>query len=234
MIKPKPQLWDDERRGQVMAMLPATISSVEVQKKDSNRFSLFVDGAFLLGLPIPLVEKLGLRKGSVLNKPLVGLIESEVMRDGIRSWLLHLLGKRSYSYKQLLSKSIQSAYDKQVVESILHEFIERGWVDDEAFARAFVRDKSRFQKWGPNKIRQHLQQTGVNSTITDAVMKAEINKEDQQDMLVELVMKRSAHFLREPDQNKRKKKIIDYLLRKGFDFGSIFSKLETVIKQLES
>jgi regulatory protein len=234
LVRPKSALLDETRREQLKEMLPVRITALEIQKKDATRVSIFVEDVFLLGLQLHIAQKLGLRKGMLLDKALLQAIESESIREAVRTWMLHLLGNKSYSIAQLRKKAMSAGYVESMVEEIIQEFIVRGWLNDEEFARAFVRDKTKFQKWGPNKIRQQLQQNGVSSHFIGLVLQDEIDPADQKDLVVSLVLKRKQHFLRETDKNKRKKKIIDYLLRKGFDHNSVFSRLETITQQLES
>lgn len=231
--KPKPELFEDERRQQIIDQLPAVVSKIEVQKKDSGRFSVFIDGStFLFGLPIHLCERIGISKGFQLNEANINQIESEILRDSIRSWLLQLLAKRTYSRKQLERKCKEADYSTLVTNDILNEFEDRKWIDDEAYARAFVRDKSEFQRWGPAKIRQHLQKNGISKEIATRIIPELIGKDDQKQTISTLIEKRKRHFLREQDLLKRKKKMIDYLLRKGYDSNIVFGSIDTLINNL--
>lgn len=231
--KPKPKLFDDERRQQIIDQLPAVVSKIEVQKKDTGRISVFIDeSTFIFGLPIHVCERIGISKGYALNETNINQIESEILRDAIRSWLLQLLAKRIYSRNQLERKCIEAEYNTLVTTDILNEFEDRKWIDDEAYTRAFVRDKSEFQRWGPAKIRQHLHKNGISKEITTKIIPELIGKEDQKQTISTLIEKRKRHFLREPDLLKRKKKMIDYLLRKGYDSNIVFGSIDTLINNL--
>ncbi|MCC5926754.1 MAG: RecX family transcriptional regulator [Bacteroidetes bacterium] len=230
--KPKAQLFDDEHRQEVLDLLPVVISGIQVQVNDPSRVSVFADEKFLLGLPIHVSNTLGLAKGTEITETLFWQIESETHRDAIRSWLLGLLAKKPYSRMQLIRKCRQEQYNPEVVNAILDEFESRSWIDDYTYAKSFARDKAEFQKWGPAKIKQHLQKNGIAAGMASEVVKKVTGKEIQSDAIYTLIEKRKLHFLREENDTKRKKKIVDYLLRKGYDSDVVFSNIEAIMDSL--
>lgn len=214
-------------------MLPVQITSLEVQKNDSNRISVFGNEKFLFGISIHASNNLGLHVGQVINHEYLSKIESDANFDSIRTWVLILLGKKPYSRFQLAQKCKKDGYPTTDCDKILDELESRGWLDDEAFARAYANDKFQFQKWGPQKIRLHLLQKGVSESISKSVIAGLIDDSDQVKMLKVLIEKKKNHFLREPDLLKRKKKAINYLLGKGYDQNIVFSSYEKLIQELQ-
>lgn len=214
-------------------MLPLRITSLEVQKNDSNRISVFGNEKFLFGVSINASNNLGLHVGQIIDREYISKIESKAHYDSIRTWLLILLGKKPYSRFQLAKKCKNDGYPTAVYNRILDELESRGWLDDEAFARAYANDKFRFQKWGPQKIRLHLLQKGVSESLSKTVISGLIDDSDQVEMIKVLIEKKKNHFLREPDLVKRKKKAINYLLGKGYDQNIVFSSYEKLIQELQ-
>jgi regulatory protein len=232
--KPKAQLFDDERRQEILDLLPVVISGIQVQVNDTSRISIFAHNKFLLGLPVHVCNRLGISKGVELDENTFWKIESEIQRDAIRSWLLNLLAKKPYSRKQLVGKCKDAGYGLEVVNEILDEFESRKWIDDHAYALSFARDKAEFQRWGPAKIKQHLQKNGIDSETASVALKKVTTKDEQFEAVCTLIEKRKLHFLRESDIRKRKKKIVDYLLRKGYDGDVIFANIESIMDLLHS
>jgi regulatory protein len=232
-LKPKSELFDAESRQEILNLLPVQITAIEIQKKNPNRVSVFGDTKFLFGLSLHASQKIGLHVGFELNEESFHEIEMVGHYDSIRTWLLLLLGKRAYSRYQLFEKCKKDGYPQTVTNQILDEFEERGWLNDESFARAYANDKFRFQKWGPQKIRIILRQKGISDTISRSVTSELIDKTDQIEMLRLLIDKKKNHFLREPDFLKRKKKVLDYLLRKGYDQNIVFSNYDRIMQELQ-
>jgi regulatory protein len=232
-LKPKSEFFNPEIRQHIIDMLPVRITSLEVQKNDSNRVSVCGNDRFLFGISINASQKLGLQTGKVIDLKFLGEIESVAHYDSIRTWLIILLGKKPYSRFQLAQKCKMDGYPSAVYNKILDEIESRGWLDDEAFARAYANDKFRFQKWGPQKIRLNLLQKGVSDSVSKAVISELIDDNDQIEMLKVLIDKKKNHFLREPDLLKRKKKAVNYLLGKGYDQNIVFSSYEKLIQELQ-
>lgn len=232
--KPKQTLFEEASRQEIIDSLPVVVSKIEVQKQDPTRVSIFCNDTFFVGLPIYVAENIGLKKGLVIDRSKLSEIESTVIRDGIRSWILRLLGSRTYSRKQLQTKCKQVSYNEDVVSSILDELSEKGWLDDSMYARAFARDKMNFQRWGPAKIRQQLSLNGVSSSVIQEVLNEEVSDVTQIEAMFSLVKKRTVHFLRESDTLKRKKKVIDFLLRKGYNHGIVFSNIDKLLNEINS
>ena len=105
--------------------------------------------------------------------------------------------KREYSKEELLNKAEAycSAAERCISEvqkkitlwggelycnEILSRLISDKFIDETRFAKAFVRDKYRFNKWGSNKIVQALKlkiaQVGIDSLLPDGSIYFEINR----------------------------------------------------------
>ncbi|GGY71299.1 regulatory protein RecX [Marinobacter zhanjiangensis] len=76
---------------------------------------------------------------------------------------LRLLARREHSRLELSMKLRQRRVDAGVIEEVLDDFEEKGWLDDERFAEVFVRQRMD-AGYGPLKILADLQQRGVMTT----------------------------------------------------------------------
>ena len=76
---------------------------------------------------------------------------------------LRLLARREHSRLELSMKLRQRRVDAGVIEDVLDDFEERGWLDDGRFAEVFVRQRMD-AGYGPLKILADLQQRGVMTT----------------------------------------------------------------------
>src|SRR5690606_21262081 len=121
-------------------------------------------------------------------------LESATLMDAIRSWLLGLLSKRMYSRFQLEKKCREAGYEPKVISEILQEFEERNWINDREFAFAFSRDKMRFQKWGPKKIKMHLLVAEIAENIDMNAISGTISREAQHEIAKKLIDKKKRSF----------------------------------------
>lgn len=67
--------------------------------------------------------------------------------------------------------------DAGAQERVLERLLGEDFINEDRYARAFVRDKARFQHWGPLKIRQGLLSKGIPAELIDRHMR-ELEDED--------------------------------------------------------
>lgn len=213
--------------------LPGKISSVSVQKNNKERYSIFVEGEFLLGIAEQTLLKFGLTKGVEITPALLRKIRREEGRFEVKSYMLKLLGRRDHARKELFTKATRKEYPKEVIENVLDELQEKGFLNDVAFAEKFASDKSRLNKWGPAKIKAHLFKKGISKSVAEKSIAKAFEEEDLKETFLNLVLKRKSRFLREEDAYKRKKKVFDHLARKGYRPSSIYEHLNELMKAIE-
>lgn len=212
--------------------LPGRISSISVQRKNKSRYSIFVDEEFLLGVAEQTLLKFNLAKGDEITPPLLRKLQREEGRFAIKSYFLGLLSRRDHARRELYNKAKKKDYPPEVVNNVLDELQEKDLLNDVAFAEKFASDKSRLNDWGPIKIQAHLYKKGISKAAAQQSISKAFEDVDLQATFLHLVLKRKRRFLREEDKYKRKKKVFDYLARKGFRPSSIYKYLDELMEAL--
>ena len=213
--------------------LPGIISSITVQKNNKERYSIFVDDEFLIGVAEQTLLDFKLRKGKEITYPLLRKIKRAEGRFEVKSYMMKLLGRRDHARKELFRKALKKDYPKEVIEDVLFELKDKGYLDDKKFAEKFAEEKSRLNKWGPAKIKSHLFKKGISNSVAEKSIRKAFENEDLRETFFDLVLKRKRRFLREEDPYKRKKKVFDHLARKGYRPSSIYDHLDELMKAIE-
>lgn len=112
-------------------------------------------------------------------------------------------------------------------EQIIMKLMLEGFLNEERFARSFVRGKFRIKKWGRNKIKQELKFREISAPLIKIAF-TEIDEEIYLSTLSELAEKK-LNLIKELDPIKRKKKLINYLLQKGYEPQLIFDVTKALI-----
>ncbi|MEB2776509.1 regulatory protein RecX [Algoriphagus sp. D3-2-R+10] len=122
-------------------------------------------------------------------------------------------------------------YDKGIkdeqVEQLITELIEEEFVDEERYARAFARGKFRLKKWGKNRIRMELKMREVPENLIRKGL-SEIDPEEYYNTLLTQTEKKW-ESTNEPDSYKKKYKVTQYLMSKGFEMDLVKEALENLI-----
>lgn len=109
-------------------------------------------------------------------------------------------------------------------DEIILSLIEEDFLNEERYARSYARGKFRMNHWGKVKIAQGLKAKQISEYCVNAGL-SEIDDEEYLQVLTDLADK-----LREksPAKNdfEQKQKVIQALLRKGFEYGMIREVLD--------
>ena len=115
----------------------------------------------------------------------------------------------------------------QAIDHIISHLIQENYLNEERFARGYARGKFRIKKWGKNRIVQELKRRNISAFNVKSAL-SEIEEEEYLGTLDELARKRLGQ-IREPNIQKRKKKLADYLLYRGWESSLVYVKLKELI-----
>ena len=102
--------------------------------------------------------------------------------------------------------------------AVKEKLMKERFIDENRFARAFVRDKFRYNKWGKVRIAQELKMRNISSQDIDDGM--EEIEEDNLDTLRELIRKKKSST-KGKNAYEVKAKLYRYAMGKGFSYNDI-------------
>lgn len=112
-------------------------------------------------------------------------------------------------------------------EQVLGSLVQQRFVDDERFAGAFVRDKTRLSGWGRRKVEFQLKRYGIPDNVIARVLEANYPAaEGTQEVLMRLVERKMASLRKEEDERKKREKVIRFALGRGFSWEEIMEVLK--------
>lgn len=114
-------------------------------------------------------------------------------------------------------------------EELIAYMISEGFLNEERFAQAFVRGKFRIKKWGRNKILQELKYRQISPNCIKSGMK-EIEADEYWETLLHLVEKKGS-LIKDSDDFKKRYKIHQYLMGRGFENDLIQNAIETIFSK---
>lgn len=213
--------------------LPAPITSILPQKNNKDRYSIFIEDGFLIGVSEKTLLEHKLREGAEVTPFLFEKLQQAEGRNKVKSYCMKMLGRRDYARKELFDKAVNKDFPENIIYSVLDELEDKGFINDRSFAEKFAADKSRLNNWGPAKIKSKLYNKGISRRVAERGIEKVFNELDLEETFFNLVRKNRRKFLREEDPLKRKKKVFDYLHRKGYRSESIFNYLDELLASLE-
>jgi len=116
----------------------------------------------------------------------------------------------------------------EAIDQILGHLIQENFLNEERFAKAFTRGKFNIKKWGAVRIKNELKFRDISAYNIKSAL-AEIQNEDYLKAFDELAKKRVAQ-IKETNPFKKKKKLADYLLYRGWESHLVYKKANELIK----
>ncbi len=114
----------------------------------------------------------------------------------------------------------------ELCEAIVDRLEQEGFLDLERFAHAFVRDKYRFNGWGPMRLRAELHKHQLPTHLIDeALASLEEELEENEDDQLERLL---ASKLRSLPSGLERRKAFDRLMRFGLYRGYPFDEVREV------
>jgi regulatory protein len=204
------------------------ITRLAQQKRRPERVSVFVNGAFAFGIHMDLVLDYGLYKGLEIDIPTQ---QDIIAADGVRAAnevALTYISYKARTEQEVRRKLARKEFDEVVADRTVARLYEIGYLDDGSYARSFVEGRFRNKGYGPQRLRRDLQKRGVAARHIDAALAEVLEDEEVLDAARAHAEKRWARLARESDPYKRRKKLTDYLLRRGFAYETIRRVVEEV------
>ena len=103
---------------------------------------------------------------------------------------------------------------------ILDYLLDNRFVNDERFAKSFVRGKVNQSGWGLNKIRFHLMQKGIAKGLIDEAL-GQTDEEVYRQRLID-ILKTKAKTVKAVNDFEKKRKLAAYALQKGFESNLVW------------
>ena len=195
------------------------ITKIEVQKKNKSRVNVYVDEEFTFACDAELVYTYRLKANEEIDVDKIVEIAKEDNFKKAKRDALRIIEKSYKTEKQVYDKLIAKGYEEPMVNKAIEFLDSYNFVDDEKYAKAYVKDKIKAQ--GRDKISYSLAAKGVDSeTIKESL--ASIDEEAEFEGAKKLCIKKyEALVKRESDSRKIQIKLKQFLATKGYSFEMI-------------
>jgi regulatory protein len=200
------------------------ITHIVKLSKGTKKYGIYVDGKFISFVHEDNLIKFNLYKGLFVDSKEIQMwIEAEEANQMRQAVLCYLKYPRTiYEVKKYLARKGGST---RLHELIVAEMINRGYLNDCNYAKAWVEKKRRNKKWGYLRLKSELKKKGIEVKWIEEALEAIDENKDYQ-----LAMEIAKRFYIRIDMQswpKMKSKIGNNLLRKGYS-------LETVLQVLDA
>ncbi len=191
-----------------------TITALKLQQKNKDRVNLFLDGEYAFAVSFSAATEL--RRGQELSEDEIATLKQEGERNKAYHQAIRFLGVRPRSIAEVTRKLKEKEHDALLIEAVIQRLSDAGYVDDAAFARFWVEDRTRFRPRSAHALRYELRQKGVASAVIDEAV-ADL---DEESAAWDAATAKLDGW-RRLDEEQFRKKATGFLSRRGFNYGIV-------------
>ena len=133
--------------------------------------------------------------------------------------LAALCAQAEHCQYEMVEKMRRWELDDEAQARVMQRLVSERYVDDERYARAFVKDKVRYNKWGRRKVEQALWQKHIDEDIRLQVLD-EVDDDEYLSVLKPLLQqkRRSTKAANDYELNQ---KLVRFAVSRGFTYDII-------------
>jgi len=133
--------------------------------------------------------------------------------------LAALCAQAEHCEQEMRDKMKRWEIDESVQNQVIGRLTKERYIDNERYARAFVKDKIRYNKWGRRKVQQALWLKRIDEEIQQRVLD-EIDEKEYLNVLRPL-LKQKRKSIKAQSDYELNQKLVRFALGRGFTFDII-------------
>ena len=204
--------------------MPARVISV----KEGGRIRKFIyvrlsDGQKLRLLPEVAVAE-SITVGRELTSGEIARLGIEESQAEVYSCALRMLSRRAHSRGELRDKLTLRGYSSEMIESVTRKLRDKGYLDDEGFARSFARHRLESKPCGKRFLAQELYKKRVSRAIISKALDEIFAGVDQSEAALRLLNKRASRYAKYEGKDLTSR-LYRFLQGRGFSYDDIMSAI---------
>ena len=190
-----------------------TITNIQQQKNNPNRYSVYVDGKYAFPMSANSLLSLGLYPNQEVSDDELVKIRELAGYAKAYDQALNYISLRKRTQQEVRDYLRRKEYEDAVIDQVIERALDLRILDDADFAASFVRDRQLLKPRSKRQLMAELRKKGA-STESIEVALSEVGEDDELQALRDVIQKKSRRYA---DRNK----LIQYLGSQGFSYDSI-------------
>lgn len=144
---------------------------------------------------------------------------------------VNLLAYKPRSVVELRARLMEKEWtNSQIVEEVLQKLESYGYLNDDQFAKDFAAAQLRGKPIGKRVLQQKLALKKLDKEIINQAVEATFEETPEAEVIERAVAKR-LRLKGKPETREDTKKFYDYLLRQGFSYDLVSSKMREIARR---
>jgi len=196
----------------------ARITELRAQKNRTDRYNLYLDGSYKFPVSANTVLSAGLHVGMEIDEERLEEVRQAAEFGNAHDKALNYINLRRRSTKEIRDYLKRKEFEATIIEKVVERLVSIGLLNDEDFARAWIRDRLLLKPRSRRVLSMELAQKGISRSIIDEAL-SEMEEGSEQQALKEALNRKlrlSKYASRENDE-----KLIAALIRDGYKYADI-------------
>ena len=133
--------------------------------------------------------------------------------------------------REVRTKLRQLDYRSEAIEKVIERLLELGYLNDTSYAKSFAGSRLRNKGHGPRRLKADLKRKGVDEKTINIALEEVTEETDPLETARRIGEKRWQRLEKESNPMKKRKKLFDFLVRRGFDFDTVKQVAEELRNQ---
>lgn len=203
------------------------ITAIEIQKRNKERVNVYLDGEYAFSLEA--IKAAALRKGQTLTEAEVNALRDEDEIGQAVDRAARFLSYRPRSTAEVRRNLADKDTPEPVIEAAVQRLNKMGYLDDRAFAKFWIENRTMFKPLSPRALRYELRQKGVPAPVIDELL-AEVDARETAERAARTRLNR----LRGSDHDTFRAKLSAFLQQRGFSYDTIRDVTEQLIEEIDT
>ena len=189
----------------------------KIESVTKTKFKVYLEEQFAFVLYKGELSRFKIQEGSELSQETVNQIKNEILVKRVKLRAMYLLNQMDRTEEQLRAKLKKDLYTDDLIAVAMAYVKSFGYIGDYNYAKRFVETKSNSKSKA--EIKMLLLQKGISKGIIEETLEAYYS-DATEDAAIRRILEKK-HFSAENATDLEKKKMMEYLMRKGFHYDEI-------------
>lgn len=197
-----------------MEQSDSVITAITVDPRHPDKVRVTVDGkVYVVDPHVPTA--LGLYEGKPVSSAAIYELDVAAAESHAKAKALRLLTGRAYTEYEMRRRLLRDNIPEAVVERVIAWLLELKYIDDRAFAIAWVEDRAERKGTGPLLLSHELAQRGISPELIREAVDAYMNDERIETIAITQAEKRLPRY-EKLGRRETYAKLYTFLQRRGF------------------
>ncbi len=144
---------------------------------------------------------------------------------------VNLLAFKQRSIVELRTRLLEKDWtNKEIVEEVIEKLSGYGYLNDAQFAKSFAASQIRQKPIGKRVLKQKLAMKKLDKETVETALETAF-EETPESEIIERAIEKRLRIKGKPETREDAKKFYDYLLRQGFSYDLVSSKMRDLAKR---